>query len=420
MTFLVLFNGLWQGALLTGAAIVVSRMLPARDATTRYALWLTTLCAIAVTPVVTTLVRAPFGFPTFTANAVTAQRVSISLVALSTHAADRGMHFAAFVSWLVALWASCAAFNLCRLFYGYVRLAAIARKAQPASNGTLGHEVFVSDDVDVPLVAGIVHPRILIPVGMQKTLDIADLQRVIAHERAHVRRNDPWFNLAIRTIQALLFFNPAIYFVIRRLAEEREAACDDVAISESGQSFDYAACLAAIAQMQPRRIEVMSQTALGFRTSLLSRIERLQSAQPRITIINRKVFGGIVMLFAIIALALQTLTPALALTAPVEQNASQPSTLVAASCAQPNVEASVLTPAPPTVPHRLSRPVSAQAVVTIAPTGHVANVRILRTSGDASIDNAVLAAARHSSYRAKMVDCVAVQGSYVFKADFAP
>jgi TonB family protein len=127
------------------------------------------------------------------------------------------------------------------------------------------------------------------------------------------------------------------------------------------------------------------------------------------------------MLFAVIAIALQTLTPALALTAPITPNAPQASpSIIAASCARPDAEANVLTPQAPDMPRGLTRAVSAQAVVTIEPSGRVAAVRILHSSGNTAIDAAVLSAARHSTYRAKVVDCIAMQGSYVFRADFKP
>jgi TonB family protein len=419
MTFLVLFNGLWQGALLTGAAYTVSRMLPARDAVTRYALWLTTLLAIGIIPLITTLLRRPFAFHDFVPSNAAAAHVSIQLVALSTQATHDVNLLATMVPWLVVLWAAGSILNLSRLAHGFLKMAAMARNARPC--GVLGSDVYIFDDIDVPLVAGVIAPRILIPTGMPQTLRAVDLQRVIAHERAHIRRNDPWFNVLMCTIQAVLFFNPSVYFVVRKLAEEREAACDDVAIAQSGQSFDYATCLAAVAEMRPRRIEVTSPTALGFRTSLLSRIERLQSAQPRITTMNRKAFGGILMFFALIAVALQTLTPALALTTPITHISHEaPPSVVAATCAQPGVEAGVLTPQAPDIPHSLNHAASAQAVVTISAAGRVAGARILHSSGNRAIDAAVLSAARRSTYRPKIVDCVAVAGSYVFRVDVKP
>lgn len=420
MTLLVLFNGLWQGALFAVAGCAASRAMPKRDAVTRSALWLTTLIAIAVIPVLTTLVHAPLTLHQLAASDAYHGRISINLLSLSTQAADRGIRLTAIVPWLITLWLACAGCNLFRLLRGYVDLASLAARARPFTGKEVARDVYISQEIEVPLVVGIAAPRVLIPSSMFETLDGADLQRVVAHERAHVRRNDPWCNLFVRVVEAVLFFNPSVRFVGRRLAEEREAACDDVAIAQVGQSFDYAVCLAAIAQMRPRRVDVLSRTALGFRTSLLSRIERLHSAQPPITSINRKTLGGIVMLFAIIALALQAFTPALARTAPTAADDQAPhATFLAANCAQSNMEAGVVTPQAPNLPH-LHASGSAQAIVTIAPSGRVAQARIFRSSGNAAIDAAVVSAARRSTYRAKVVNCVPVQGTYIFKVDFRP
>jgi TonB family protein len=419
MIFQVLFNGLWQGALITAAGSAVASFLPKRDAATRYALWLTTLIAIAAIPIVTTLLRSPFAVHDLVANSTGAAHVTVRLLALSSRATHESVWLSAVIPWLLGLWALGAAFNVCRLILGLLRMERIAHNAQP--DATMPAGVFVSDEIDVPLVAGVVRPRVLVPTDMNRTLDSTDLQRIVAHERAHVLRKDPAFNLLVRAIGALLFYDPFVHFVARKLADEREAACDDLVIAQTGRNLEYAACLATLAALRPRRIEVLSPNMLGFRRSLFSRIERLQSAQPRITIINRTALGGIVMLFAIIALALQTLTPALALTDPNSNVAQQPSaSLVAASCAQPNVEAGVLTPQAPVFPQKLNRAGSAQAVVIITPSGRVAAARILHSSGNSGIDAAVLSAARHSTYSPKVARCVRVQGAYVFRVDFKP
>src|ERR1700761_1953597 len=117
MTFLVLFNGLWQGELLTGAAYTFSRMLPARDAVTRYALWLATLIAIALVPVATTLLRSPFAFHDIVASNAAAAHWSIRLLALSTQSTHGGEFLPAAARWLIILWVAGTVINLGRLTY---------------------------------------------------------------------------------------------------------------------------------------------------------------------------------------------------------------------------------------------------------------------------------------------------------------
>jgi TonB family protein len=71
-------------------------------------------------------------------------------------------------------------------------------------------------------------------------------------------------------------------------------------------------------------------------------------------------------------------------------------------------------------PHGLKLRGIADAVVTIAPSGHVSNVRVLHSSGNAAIDAAVVTAARHSTYRPKVTNCAPVEGSYIFHVEFKP
>ncbi len=128
------------------------------------------------------------------------------------------------------------------------------------------------------------------------------------------------------------------------------------------------------------------------------------------------------MLFVLLTLALEAFSPALAF-APA-QSVSTPavtgSSVAAAPCAKPNVDALVLTPAEPQTPHGLKAGASAIVSVTIAPNGSVTHANVWKTSGNAQIDRSVLEAARHSKYSPKLVDCKAVTGNYLFRADFAP
>jgi TonB family protein len=93
---------------------------------------------------------------------------------------------------------------------------------------------------------------------------------------------------------------------------------------------------------------------------------------------------------------------------------------VPAACANPNVDALVTKPAEPQMPRGFKAGGSAVVAVTIAPNGSVTHANVLKSSGNAQIDRSVLDAARHSTYSPKLVDCKAVTGSYLFRADFKP
>ena len=81
---------------------------------------------------------------------------------------------------------------------------------------------------------GFLHPAILIPQTLLDTLSNAELEHVVLHELAHLRRRDDWTNLAQKLIVAILPIQPALYWIGRRMSIEREMACDDWVIATTG------------------------------------------------------------------------------------------------------------------------------------------------------------------------------------------
>ena len=322
----------------------------------------------------------------------------------------------AVLPWIGAAWIAGVAACLIRLGASLMRIRQIRANATPLTHG----HVLVSNDIAVPIAVGLFRPAIVVPKRLVETLAPADLERILAHERAHVRRRDVAGNLVQRLIEALLFFNPWVYLIGRNLTLEREAACDDWAIADTGASDAYAACLASFARTL-RRAPLAAPSAMGSRHALLARIERLARSASRPIALNRYAIGGTIVLFAILTLALEAFSPALAF-APVQSVGSTSGNYAntVAACAHPNVDATVTSPAQPQLPHGANLKGSATATVTIAPNGSVAAASITKSSGNPQIDKAVLDAAKHSTYSPKLVNCKPMQGSYLFHADFAP
>lgn len=97
------------------------------------------------------------------------------------------------------------------------------------------------------LVLGFVHPVVLFPVEEGRVLDLEAAEQVMAHELAHVHRRDDWVNLIQQLMQAVLFFHPAVWWISRRLALEREIACDDFVLRQGGRPQAYALLLVNLA-----------------------------------------------------------------------------------------------------------------------------------------------------------------------------
>ncbi len=93
---------------------------------------------------------------------------------------------------------------------------------------------FLSLRVEVPTVVGWLRPTVLIPARGMARLTLRQLEALLAHEIAHIRRHDYLVNVCQVTVEAVLFFHPAVWWVSRRIRVERENCCDDSAVALCG------------------------------------------------------------------------------------------------------------------------------------------------------------------------------------------
>ncbi|MCA9445178.1 MAG: M56 family metallopeptidase, partial [Candidatus Omnitrophica bacterium] len=99
----------------------------------------------------------------------------------------------------------------------------------------------------VPTVVGVLRPTLLLPLSFASGLTSEQVELVLCHELAHIRRLDPLMNLIQRIVEAILFFHPAIWFVSHRMRIEREHCCDDLVLGLGGDRQTYIATLVEIA-----------------------------------------------------------------------------------------------------------------------------------------------------------------------------
>jgi beta-lactamase regulating signal transducer with metallopeptidase domain/peroxiredoxin len=111
-------------------------------------------------------------------------------------------------------------------------------------------QVFMSTLVAVPTVLGWLRPVILLPASVVSQLSPGQLEMILAHELAHVRRCDYLWNLLQIAIETMLFYHPAIWWVSRRIREERECGCDEWAVATMGNRLVYAEALLRIAELR--------------------------------------------------------------------------------------------------------------------------------------------------------------------------
>ena len=102
--------------------------------------------------------------------------------------------------------------------------------------------------LEVPVVIGHLRPVILMPVGLLAGLPVAQIESILLHELAHIRRADYLVNLMQTLVEGLLFYHPAVWWISGVMRTERENCCDDLAVSTSGDAHEYATALAALAE----------------------------------------------------------------------------------------------------------------------------------------------------------------------------
>ena len=131
--------------------------------------------------------------------------------------------------------------------------------------------------VEVPTVVGCLRPMILLPASAITGLTVKQIELILAHELAHVRRHDYLVNLAQTMIEALLFFHPGMWWVSTQIRQERENCCDDIAVALGEKRAVY---VQALARLEQQRQETPTAVLAATGGSLLARIRRLL-VQPK-------------------------------------------------------------------------------------------------------------------------------------------
>jgi beta-lactamase regulating signal transducer with metallopeptidase domain len=133
--------------------------------------------------------------------------------------------------------------------------------------------------VSVPTAIGWLRPVVLLPASAFTGLTPRQLETILAHELAHIRRHDYLFNLLQAAAETLLFYHPAAWWVSRRVRAERELVCDDLAVAATGDALTYARALTQMERLRKRAAPRLALAADG--GQLRARVLRLVGAQPR-------------------------------------------------------------------------------------------------------------------------------------------
>lgn len=157
------------------------------------------------------------------------------------------------------------------------RLVARARPADlpPALRTRFADvRVVVSPEAPGPMAAGLLRPAIVLPESI--ALASPGMAALLEHEHAHIRRRDMLAALGQRIVLALMWWSPALYWISRRIDEEREVACDEAAVDRTGDAKAFARSLTKQAENQLWvRAPRLAVGAIGPRSHFGRRVRRL-------------------------------------------------------------------------------------------------------------------------------------------------
>ena len=189
---------------------------------------------------------------------------------------------------IVGLWVVGCVLLFARLLMGYVWVNQIKNHPKNKNNEQLSAildslkskmgivqnvAIKTSSVVSLPMIMGVFKPVILMPIGLVTGFSQEQLETILAHELAHLKRHDFLFNGLQSVLDVLYFFHPAMWLLSAQIRKERENCCDDLALNFSGNKVLLARTLV---QLQETAYAPKLALAFGKKSySLLERVQRI-------------------------------------------------------------------------------------------------------------------------------------------------
>lgn len=285
-----LLHFLWQGTAL--AALAATAMALCRRASVRYLVAVTVLVFMLLAPLTTMLfysqqnlsaVDASKSVAPFLAQSWSGSWGSSAVSAMVTPVEKQPSHTPALskfpisrdmLPWLVEAWLFGVAFFSLRSAGGFILLERERRKRASALSSrmleicrTLECRIGLDRAIayceckwlQAPAVIGWFRPVVFLPVTVITGLSEEQLQSVIAHELAHIRRFDAFVNVFQICVETLLFYHPAVWWLNKRIRAEREHCCDEMAVALCGNAVEYARALTLLEEL--RSVPVLAMAA---------------------------------------------------------------------------------------------------------------------------------------------------------------
>jgi len=315
-----LFHSLWQGAAI--AAALATALWFIRASRLRYLCACGALAAMLVSFGVTLAISWPADPHSHVANSgpLAALRVAPALPGDAQSRLD-GLRESGPPPWLVPVWMGGVSFFYCYSLIAWMAATRLKKRgafpaplewqhrlAELVAQLGLRRSVALLESclTDVPVVIGYLRPVILMPVGVMAGLTAGQVEAILIHELAHIRRYDYMVNVLQTLVEGMLFYHPAVWWAGSVMRTEREHCCDDVVVAQQGDACGYAATLARL-ELNRGSLREPALAATG--GNLMKRIHRLlqQPEGPGVT--APLVAAGMLVATATLAIAAWQVQP---------------------------------------------------------------------------------------------------------------
>lgn len=263
--FDLLLNAFFQIGLFVIVALVFSPLVEKTRAKHQYFFYLAVLLFCLASPVVNTLWRFPSTVVTEKSQQQVASKAggaNLFFWGWRSHSKQNN-HFTiapGFRGWIVGIWGILVLYRLVsfsRAVHRVHRLRSDASVLSPAQVGVASRIIearyqvalLESTAIDDPVTIGVVHPAILLPSRLLPNLGEQELWTVLAHEYGHIRRRDFLVHILCELISLPVAWHPGVRYLMSKISQTRELACDDYAAERLGRRRLYANTLLHVASL---------------------------------------------------------------------------------------------------------------------------------------------------------------------------
>jgi len=284
-----LIHFIWQGGIVAALLWIALFVLRRESANSRYLASCIALAIMAVLPIATMYLtyEASVTLPKVSASTADAKPVTAAIGSVAGSASEISASWFGWVqTWSLTIWSFGVILFSLRIVWAGKHVYTLKRRGAAAERPIIDLvnnlarrigvyrpvRVLISSMADGPSVVGWLRPVVLLPPASVLGLSPEQLEAVIAHEIAHIRRHDYIVAAFQAVIETLLFYHPAVWWASNRLRHERELCCDDVAVRACGNAVTYARALTKLEKIRVMKPSMVLGSTDG---SLFYRVQRL-------------------------------------------------------------------------------------------------------------------------------------------------